>query len=118
MFDDSHKSDSNFHQNENNLLIENTSTENNIIPSTLTDLSDNIISKLLGLNVEVTLNLQNQNEDKQITIIGNIFSILKSNNLLILLRRDDKEQTSVNSYMINIENIQSIKLSDEKFEVR
>lgn len=82
----------------------------------LSDLSDNSISNLLGLNVEVTLKIENiLNEE---TVKGNIFSIMKNNNLLILLRRDENEQNSIKSYMINIQSIQSIKLSEEKFDVK
>ncbi len=82
----------------------------------LSDLSDNSISNLLGLNVEVTLKIENiLNEEK---VKGNIFSIMKNNNLLILLRRDENEQNSIKSYMINIQSIQSIKLSEEKFDVK
>ena len=82
----------------------------------LSDLSDNSISNLLGLNVEVTLKIENiLNEEK---VKGNIFSIMKNNNLLILLRRDENEQNSIKSYMINIQSIQSIKLSEEMFDVK
>ena len=55
------------------------------------------------------------NEEK---VKGNIFSIMKNNNLLILLRRDENEQNSIKSYMINIQSIQSIKLSEEMFDVK
>jgi hypothetical protein len=81
----------------------------------LSELSDDLISNLIGLNVEVTLKIENRSEEEKVK--GNIFSILKSNNLLILLKKDEKEQNSINSYMINIESIKSIKLTDEKFDV-
>jgi hypothetical protein len=91
--------------------------ENKII--SIRDLSDNEISNLLGQNVEVTLNIPNRaEEEKAIKVKGNIFSILKSNNFLIILRRDEKELNSINSYLINIENVQNIELSDENFEVK
>jgi len=83
---------------------------------TLSDLSDDSISNLLGLNVEVTLKIENiMNQEK---VKGNIFSIMKNNNLLILLRRDGNEKNSINTFMINIQSIQSIKLSEEKFDVK
>ena len=107
------KEDSNSHEN-----IICPEDQNEIDPVSLLDLSDNLISNLFGLSVEVVLKFENQNvEQKSILVKGKIFSILKTNNLLILMRRDEKEQNSIVSYMINIEQIQGIKLSDQKFEV-
>jgi hypothetical protein len=107
------KEDSNSHEN-----IICSEDQNEIDPVSLLDLSDDLISNLFGLSVEVVLKFENQNvEQKSILVKGKIFSILKTNNILILMRRDEKEQNSIISYMINIEQIQSIKLSEQIFEV-
>jgi hypothetical protein len=107
------KEESNSHEN-----IICSEDQNEIDPVSLLELSDDLISNLFGLSVEVVLKFENQNvEQKSILVKGKIFSILKTNNILILMRRDEKEQNSIISYMINIEQIQSIKLSEQIFEV-
>ena len=103
---------------ESNIREKNICPDNETNSFSLLDLSDNLISNLFGLSVEVVLNVENQKEEqKSILVKGKIFSILKTNNLLILMRKDDKEHSSIISYMINIEQIQSIKLSEQIFEV-
>ena len=75
--DDSQK----FFQNQTENKTESSSQNQSPNMITLSDLSDDSISNLLGLNVEVTLKIENiMNQEK---VKGNIFSIMKNNNLLI-----------------------------------
>lgn len=85
----------------NNSNAKDISLENN--------LPDNHITNMIGLTVDVKLN----NCDDIIT--GLVFTIVKSNNLLILLRKDENE--TINSYVINIDNLNEIKISDERINV-
>jgi hypothetical protein len=99
----------------NSIEVNNTteiSDLNNSPSISLNDLTDDEISKIIGLTVDVVVD-----KSPESIITGVIYSVLKSNNMLILLRRDEKEIHSINSYLINISHIKDIKQSNEKIEV-
>lgn len=75
------------------------------------NLTESEISKIIGLSIEITL--KNQTD----IIKGIVYSFIKNNNLLILIRRDDVDHNSINSVIVNINQISSIKHSETKEEV-
>ena len=78
----------------------------------LSHISDEELSKIIGLTVDIEI--ENNNEK----ITGNIFSVLKSHNLLILLKYDSINSGSINSCLINVKYIKKISISDKKIEVK
>jgi hypothetical protein len=82
------------------------------------NLSDNDISKIIGLTVNVKLN----NQDNYIT--GVIFTVLKAQKMLIckiillilkVLNKD--ENKNITSHIINIPYLEEIKISTDKIQV-
>jgi hypothetical protein len=79
------------------------------IPS---DLSEHEISKIIGLTVDIKMN---RIEDEIIT--GVVFSYIKANNLLVLLKKDEKDTLMINSLVVNLKHLKEIKISDRKIDV-
>ncbi len=73
------------------------------------NLSESQISKIIGLTVDVKMKYSDE------IIEGVIFSLIKANNMLILLKKDDADQIS--SYIINLEYLSDIKVSNSNIEV-
>ena len=73
------------------------------------NLSESEVIKIIGLTVDIKIS----NLDEIIT--GLVYTLMKSNNMLILLRKDENDQ--INSFIINIEHLSEIKLSKTKIQV-
>ena len=78
--------------------------------ASLSSLSDSELSKIIGLTVTVITTSEDE-------FTGVIYSVMKSNNLLALLSKDENEVNAVNSLMININHIKEIKLSNCQYTV-
>ena len=79
------------------------------IPS---ELSENEISKIIGLTVDIKMN---RIEDDVIT--GVVFSYIKANNLLVILKKDENDTLMINSLVVNLKHLKEIKISDIKIDV-
>jgi hypothetical protein len=76
------------------------------------DISENEISKIIGLTVDIQLSLP-ENE----VITGQVFSFIRANNILILLQKDKKDPLMINSFIVNLKHLKEIKISDIKIDV-
>lgn len=78
----------------------------------MSSLSEIDLSKAIGVTVEITFQKSNTK------LTGNIMSIIKKANLLILVNKpEDEKQGNLTSYTININQIKSIKLCDKQVDV-
>ena len=76
------------------------------------DLSENEISKIIGLTVDIKLKMAEND-----VITGQVFSFIRANNILILLQKDDKDPLIVNSFFVNLKHLKEIKISNNKINV-
>jgi hypothetical protein len=76
------------------------------------DLSENDISKIIGLTVDIKMKMA-ENE----IITGQVFSFIRENNILILLQKDDKDPLIINSFFVNLKQLKEIKISNNKIDV-
>ena len=74
-------------------------------------MNESEISKIIGLTVDVKMN----GSDEVIT--GLVFTLVKSNSLLILLKRDEIDPLIINSYVVNLNHIKEITVSSSKYDV-
>ncbi len=81
------------------------SQENNNTSNTTTTniLTENDLSKVVGMTVDIKMN------NREDVITGYVYTIMKSNNLLVLLQSEENEQ--INSVIINLKYLSDIKLS-------
>ena len=78
----------------------------------MSSLSQVYLTKAIGMTVDITFNKSN------VKLTGNIMSIIKKANLLILVNKpEDEKQGNLTSYTININQIKSIKLCDKQVDV-
>jgi len=73
------------------------------------NLSENDITKVIGLTVDIKM----IGSDEIIT--GFVYTFLKSNNMLILLRKEINDQ--ITSFIINLNYLSEIKISNTTIEV-
>jgi len=71
----------------------------------LINLNENEIAKIIGLTVDVKMT----NEE---VITGVVFSVFRYNNILILLKPDDNDSSTLNSIIINLKHLENIKLNN------
>ena len=74
-------------------------------------MNESEISKIIGLTVDVKMN----GSDEVIT--GLVFTLVKSNSLLVLLKRDENDPLIINSYVVNLNHIKEITVSQSKYDV-
>lgn len=74
------------------------------------EVNENNISNIMGLTIDIKM----KNSDEVIT--GLVYSIL--NGLLVLLVKDEKDVTVINSFIVNLNNLKEIKLSERKYDVQ
>ena len=77
----------------------------------MSSLSQVDLTKAIGMTVELSFNKSN------IKLTGNIMSIIKTSNLIVLVSRGKEKDSNLTSYIINIEQIKSIELSKVQEEI-
>jgi len=73
------------------------------------EMNENNISNIMGLTIDIKM------KNSEETITGVVYSIL--NGLLVLLVKDENDVTVINSFIVNLNNLKEIKLSERKYDV-
>lgn len=77
----------------------------------MSSLSQVDLTKAIGMTVDLSFNKSN------IKLTGNIMSIIKTSNLIVLVSKGKEKDSNLTSYIINIAQIKSIELSKVQEEI-
>jgi hypothetical protein len=73
------------------------------------EMNENNIQNIMGLTIDIKMKNSEQ------TITGVVYSII--NGLIVILVKDESDVTVINSFIVNLNNIKEIKLSERKYDV-